>query len=266
MDFLRLFQHLLPDGRAWRTTIDKRMRQFFAGLAELPADVRGAADSVWGDLLPGTTDELNRWEAQFGLPGNVTGEAERRARLAGTWLSLVGGQSPRYVQDTLRASGFDVYVHEWWVPNAHPLFAAYCDGVGAEAGEPGIECTLATVEARDPLSVLAPDNITPVLGRGYPLVNIIVDASPLIIASCGEAAAECGEAAALAGNFFEVLYTQKRYETPTDPARWPYVLYIGGQNFGDVAQIPTARRSEFEELCLKTCPAQQWLGVLTEYV
>jgi len=108
MDFLRLYQHLLPDGRAWRTTVNKRLRQFFEGLTVIPDGVKESADSVWADLLPETTDKLDEWERQFGLPGSVVEEAPRRERLAATWRSLVGGQSPRYIEDTLRASGFDV--------------------------------------------------------------------------------------------------------------------------------------------------------------
>ncbi len=125
MDFLRLYQHLLPDGRAWRTTINKRLRQLLEGLTVIPEGVKESADSVWGDLLPETTDKLDDWERQFGLPGNVTTEANRRLRLAATWRSLVGGQAPRYIQDTLQASGFDVYVHEWWEPSTPPTPGAF---------------------------------------------------------------------------------------------------------------------------------------------
>ena len=54
----------------------------------------------------------------------------------------------------------------------------------------------------------------------------------------------------------------KEYVVPSDPAKWPYFLYIGAEVFGEMAQVESKRRNEFEALCLKTCPAQQWQGIL----
>jgi hypothetical protein len=272
MDFLRLYQHLLPDGRAWRTTVNKRLRQFFAGLAEAPSDIKDAADEVWLDLLPESTDKLNEWERQFGLPGNVTGENDRRSRLAATWRSLVGGQSPRYIQDTLQASGFDVYVHEWWEPSTPPTPGSF--------GNPTVRNPLLylrreftkvdlLVECGEALALCgeefaeAGNSLEP---RGYPLVNKIRQTVPDLVPLCGEEFAEAGEVNMLCGNFFEYIETFKEYIVPNDPTKWPYFLYIGGENFGDLAQINPKRRDEFEALCLKICPTQQWLGVLVEYV
>jgi hypothetical protein len=61
-------------------------------------------------------------------------------------------------------------------------------------------------------------------------------------------------------------FGNKQYNITTDPDTWPYYLYIGGETFGDLAQIPESRRTEFETLCLKICPNQQWIGALVEYV
>ena len=33
MLFFRIFQHLLPTGKAWRVVVDKALRRFFIGLA-----------------------------------------------------------------------------------------------------------------------------------------------------------------------------------------------------------------------------------------
>ena len=67
--FLRLYQHLLPDGRAWGTTVNKRLRQFFEGLTVIPEGAKNAADSIWGDLFPETTDQLAEWGAPVRPPG-----------------------------------------------------------------------------------------------------------------------------------------------------------------------------------------------------
>jgi hypothetical protein len=271
MDFLRLYQHLLPDGRAWRTTINKRLRQFFEGLTVIPDEVKQSADSVWLDLLPDTTDKLSDWERQFGLPGNVIDEAARRQRLAATWRSLVGGQSPRYIQDTLQASGFDVFVHEWWEPSTPPTPGSLGNPTPRNpllhlrreftkvdllvgCGEALAQCGEAFAEAGNSLEP-----------KGYPLVNKIFQTVPDVITLCGETIAEAGEPAAACGNFFEFREVLKEYTVPTDPTKWPFFLYIGGQTFGEIAQVDPKRRDEFEALCLKICPTQQWLGVLVEY-
>lgn len=272
MDFLRLYQHLLPDGRAWRTTVDKQLRQFFTGLSDAPSDAKDAADSVWLDLLPETTDKISDWERQFGLPSNVVAESDQRLRLAATWRSLVGGQSPRYIQDTLQAAGFDVYAHEWWEPSTPPTSGAFGNPTPrnpllwlrreftkvdllVECGEVGAQCGESFADAGNSLEP-----------RGYPLVNKIFETVPDLITLCGEVGAQCGEVEASCGNFLVFKEQVKEYIVPNDPTKWPYFLYIGGETFGTLAQVDPKRRDEFEALCLKICPAQQWLGILVEYV
>lgn len=262
MNWLNVFQHLLPNGRAWRITVDKQLRHFFEALTDTASDIRDYFDDIWSDLSPDTTTKLVEWEDQFGLSPYQLTEQERRTRLAAAWRAT-GGQSPRYIQDTLQAAGFDVYVHEWWVPGSSPPIArnpsAYLNNDNAivyliEAGEAIAEAGESSAEAGE--TVGAP---------GYPLVNKILSSVSVIIPQCGEALAMCGEASALCGNFTEYSFIQKTYSIPTNPIYWPYFLYIGGPVFPGLATVPLARRDEFETLCLKICPTQQWLGMLITY-
>ena len=110
-----MITHLLPNARAWRLTITKTLRSFFEGLTYIWTDPREFIDLVWKDIDPATTRELDMWEEQFDLPNRGLTESERRDRLAAAWKAS-GGQSPRYLQDTLQAAGFEVYIHEWWDP------------------------------------------------------------------------------------------------------------------------------------------------------
>lgn len=267
MDFLRFYQHLLPDGRAWRTTTDKRLRQFFDGLAGVPGDVKTAADEVWADLIPATTTTLDAWERQFGLPAGQLTDEQRRARLAAAW-GAVGGQSPRYIQDTLRSNGFDVYVHEWRDPSSLPgpgvmprspllvirreftgvNLLIECGEVDAACGEPAAEC------GNGPAPL------------GYPLVNKIVSSEPNTLVLCGEVAVACGEPTAECGEFDVFIDKEREYIVPRDVDAWPYFIYIGGQDYGQQATVPISRKNEFEALCLKICPAHNWLGILVSYV
>jgi hypothetical protein len=235
------------------------------------SDVKTFFDEVWLDIFPQTTREIDSWEQQFALSNSSLSEQARRDRLAATWKAL-GGQDPRYIQDTLRGAGFDVYVHEWWVPGTEPapgvkqcvtprdprlVLRREFTGVAllVECGEALAQCGEALAQAGE--------SLTP---RGYPLVNKVFTTVPDIIPLCGEALAEAGEPEALCGNYVQFREVLREYIVPNDPDKWPYFLYIGAETYGQLAQIEPSRRDEFERLCLKICPAQQWLGILVEYV
>ncbi len=268
--FLRLFQHLLPNAKAWRLTVDKQLRQFFNGLTGIGSAFKSFVDLIWLDVFPKTTREISKWETEFGLQDSGINEQQRRDRLDATWKAL-GGQDPKYIQDTLQANGFDVYVHEWWEPGTEPdpgikqcvtprnpllyirrEFAVV--SLLVECGEPDAQCGEAFAQCGN--------SVDP---KGYPLVNKIFETSPDIIPTCGEAIALCGEAEAICGNFIQFIETLKEYIVSNDPAKWPYFLYIGGSTFGDMATVDPKRKNEFEALCLKISPTQQWLAMLVEY-
>lgn len=267
----KTLQHLLPNGRAWRTTaVSKQLTKLLRGLSAWGDDVRTAFDDVYDDIWPATTGALNEWEDQFGLPPSLTDDGARRARLDAAW-KAVGGQSPRYIQDTLRGAGFDVYVHDWWVPGTEPLIGSHActtprnpllylrrDNLPqypvVDCGEPLAECGEVFAESGN--------SIAPI---GYPLVNKIEYSSPDPIALCGSPSAECGEVDAECGNFLEYEILLRRYTVPTDPTKWPYFWYVGGATFGQQAIVPVSRRDEFEALCLKIGPLHQWIGVMVNY-
>lgn len=267
--FLRIFKHLLPNARAWQITVDKKLRQFFEGLTGLGEDVNIFFDGVWLDIFPETTREIPAWENQFGLSNTLTDEQERRDRLDATWKAL-GGQSPRYIQDTLRAAGFDVYVHDWWVPGSE---AAVNVKAAATPRNPLLYLNDGTtpvqylandggLDMQDGDLIVAMDGAT-VGATGYPLVNkiqipslsIIGDGSPLMFD--GGVSAQDGTEL--------TTYSPKQYVIPVDVTKYPYFLYIGGAVFPDHANVSASRRNEFETLCLKICPTQQWLGILVDY-
>ena len=229
--FLRMFQHLLPRARAWSITIDTQLRQFFDGLTGLPSDVRTFADEVWSDIDPQLTRELDAWEAQFNLLGTVLTTQERRDRLDAAWKAL-GGQSPRYIQDTIQGAGFNVFIHEFWDSASFPP----------------------PLTVRDPNTVISDPGTIDFL--------LSCDATTAI---CGHAEAVCGASQSPRG----ILLVNKPDDTarviPVDPNEWRYILYFGGVTFGDFAQVPLSRKDEFEALCLKLSPAQQWLGLIVEY-
>lgn len=229
MSFLKLFQHLLPDARAWRVTIEKNLRRFFEGLSDAPANAREFIDDVYLDLFPQTTRALDEWEDQFALPDTVPAEQDRRDRLSGVWKAL-GGQSPRYIQDTLQAAGFPVYVHEWWAPASSPPVA------------------------RNPSAVLP----------GTTVIGAVLGNAQMVL---GATKAQLGALSLTNDDVIVNKMGEKTpaYPIPADPATYPFFIYLGAATFPNLANIPAARRDEFEALCLKICPSQLWIGVLVNY-
>lgn len=241
--FLRIFQHLLPNARAWRITIDKQLRQFFEGLSGVGDSVKTFMDLIYFDVFPDDTRELSAWELQFGLISTGLTDQQRRDRLTAAWRA-VGGQDPTYIQETLQANGFPVFVHEFWEPGTEPAvnvtgpptvrnpFNVLRDNTGIQSFD--IECGEPLAECGEPLAECGETSENP----GYPLVNKVrlPDGSGFI-----------------------------EYVIPIDTATWPYFLYIGGETFGTTVTIDPARKNEFEALMLKICPAQQWIGVIANY-
>lgn len=271
MIWLDVFKHLLPTGRAWRVTVEKRLRDFFEGLGGAPADVKQYVDEVYGDVGPDTTRELVAWEDQFGLPASMLTVSQRRARLDGAWKAL-GGQSPRYIQDTLQRAGFNVFVHEWWEPSLlHPAGGSVAGDVSPVARDPFqyvwdgsaprqfVGAGHVSAYCGGDLAFCSSQNSPP----GYPLVNKVLEAVTTVIGA-GHVSAVCG-GISLACGATVTSYRRKQYAVPADPTKYPYFLYIGGENFPDQATVPLTRRDEFEDLCLKICPLEQWLGILVTY-
>ncbi len=269
--FLRIITHLLPRGRAWLITINKQLREFIEGLANALQDARDFFDLIYFDVFPQETRELQKWETQWGLPSAVLTEQERRDRLEAEW-SALGGQSPRYIQDTLQGAGFNVFVHEFWEPGTEPIVNVKACVTPrnpnlvlfptSDAAQLNVECGESFAECGEPEAECG-NNLT---DRGYPLVNKILRSQFELLVLCGEAFAECGEPKAECGDRTPFEDVPIVYTIPSDPDKFAFFLYLGAPIFGDLATIPQIRRNEFERLCLKICPAQQWLGILVTYI
>lgn len=230
--FFRVLSRLLPDALPWRIVAEKQLRKFFEGLAETPEDVKEFADEVLLDAFPETTRQLSEWERQFGLRQGTSDEA-RRLAIDTAWKST-GGQSPRYLQDILRAAGFDVYVHEWW-----------------SSGPPYV--------ARDPRDYTA----QPITGSFQ-----CFDGPGAPECFDGPGAPYCNNFLANDPGYLVNLDLTKRAPppVPADSSKWPYFIYIGAETFPNRAEVPDWRRSELEALVLKLKPAQQWVVMLVDYV
>lgn len=266
----KTLQHLLPDGRAFSTTVQKSLRSFIKGVSESGSDAKTSLDNVYDEISPATTNSLDEWNDQFGLPRASLTTEQMRSRLSAAWKAQ-GGQDPEYIQSTLRAAGFDVYVHEWWEPGTEPALGVH--GAATPRNpflylreDSGNQYTILSLG--DELAMCGEsfaqcgNSTTPI---GYPLVNKVYYSIPDVIIQLGETYAFCGEPDALMNNALTYTQAVMKYTIPTDQDTWHHFLYIGGETFGDVATVPSARRDEFEALCLKICPLQLWIGLIVTY-
>lgn len=247
-DWLLIIQILLPNSLALGIVITKQLRAFFDGFTDLPFSVQIFFDKIYNDINPQTTRQLDLWESQFALPYSGLTTQQRRDRLSGAWKAH-GGQSPRYIQDTLHDAGFDVYVHPWWEPiPGRP-------GGGSVNGD-------VTPVARDPFLYL--DDGTAKL---YSMADGLPSAEdghqngvlPGIIV------AQDGGLVEAFGYPLVNLGSGETYTMPVDPSTYPHYLYIASENFPIPGSVAQSRRDEFEALLLKICPLQIWIGVIVSY-
>lgn len=234
--FFRVFEHLLPRALSFLMKEDDNpTRKLFKGLEGGPEDTRTFIDEVHNDLFPPTTREIDEWEAQWALPKVGLTDTEARDRLTAIWRAT-GGQDPEYLQGVMQDAGFNIFIHEWWdetIPT--PPYVA-----------------------RNPNLVLSNGTPTFVIACAAPGVD---DDS-----ICGEVGAVAGETVSPRGRLLVNPGIGITYIIPVDPVEHHFILYWGGEVFGDFATVPQSRKAELEELLLTYCPAQLWLGLLIDFV
>lgn len=116
---LKLIRQLLPTGRAFRMPSSGDLDKLFKGLAKSDERAVQAAKSVLDSVLPDndnfTEEDATINEKRYGLI-NSTATLEERKLAILRKIAHPGDIRPRqhylYIQDQLRAAGFDVYVHE----------------------------------------------------------------------------------------------------------------------------------------------------------
>ena len=110
---LNTLRHLLPDSTAWRLVVERTLKKYLRGVATVGSDVVSFVDDVYDDLWPDLTRELDEWLDQFGIdPRRWANDDDMRAYLDFRW-GEDRGQSPKHLQDKLRAAGFTgAYVYD----------------------------------------------------------------------------------------------------------------------------------------------------------
>jgi hypothetical protein len=198
--WVKVFDRLLPRSRLWSLIIARPLKKFFHGLAILPKTIREHIGSVLLEAFPRTTTRIEDWSRQFGSPELLSPED-----IEAEW-GAFGGQSPAYIQGVLRAAGFDVYVHEWWVPGIHPPVARNpfdYDGTGSPSSN--------------------------LIETSYVLVNDLTHVEKNYIYYCGKKPNpdQCvSDESITCGAYDGYMLVPKRYPCPDVPDEYPVYWYV----------------------------------------
>jgi uncharacterized protein YmfQ (DUF2313 family) len=261
---LRTLEHLLPKSATWKLSTDKDLRALLTALIETPADAAEASDLAFLDIFPATTRDIDAWEEQFGLDNSRLFEEDRRTALDAAW-KRQGGQSPGYLQTTLRDAGFDVYVHEWW---------DLVDDIRV-VRDPRTYITDGTIQytvVAGNVNAIA-GNVNAIAGStAGPTGTLLVNKDLRTISRYTEAVV-AGNVNAIAGNEASVcgaatgfVSALKQYTIPSNSVYWVHFWYVGAATFPEHAAVAGRRKAEFETLILKIKPAHSWVGLLINFV
>ena len=115
-DYTSMLTELLPKGPAWTRRPGSVIQRLFLALSDSLAWVHGLALYFIRETSPAhTSDFLDEWEVELGLPVNVyspvTGEQARRDEVFRK-ANSVGGCSPSYLEELAAVFGYNVVVSE----------------------------------------------------------------------------------------------------------------------------------------------------------
>lgn len=217
INFLKIFDLLLPRSSTFSLIIDRTFRKFFSGLAEMPALIRTHIASIINDIFPRLTDRLKDHSNQLGAPVELSRDA-----LISEY-GAIGGQAPGYIQQVLRDAGFDVYVHEWWEPGSRPPVA------------------------RNPFDYIADYQV---------LVNDISRIERNYLYQFTETEEFCfvEDNSICFDDYDGYLFIAKQYDMPDIEEEYPKYFYVGGQTFPNPAYVPIFHYSELVRLIYKLKP------------
>lgn len=257
----QLLDSLLPGGSIWTPKDGAGFDQLIDGLADDLEILRKFLADLAVLRNPILTPILSDLEKEYGIvPDWGLSESVRRGRLLAVMTAVSGDGTAVFMQNQLRAAGFDVYVHIN-DPPADPgtfLFnapATICGNEKAVCGYEGAVC-----------GGLRGDLL--VNGDVYEHVYFTGTICGGLYAVCGNGEAICRDEADFAQQLIE-------YEIPTDPGYWPLLFFVGGPATRDgagiiteiaTAQVLLSRRDELRRLIVKYKPMFSWGGLIVQYI
>jgi hypothetical protein len=245
-DFTKIFKILLPTGRAFQAFYNSTFYKFIDALAQEPERICDFYNDIRDAGIPGKIplEALPYWEDDLAIPQNDTlTVVQRNDRIKGK-LAAKGGQGPGYIEATLQAAGFPVYVYEN-NPISNPDVRAYTSTLNGFTLGSG--ATLGAYTDR-----IDPRTITGTLIAG-PDIYII---NKNYLATLGQFTLGEYDLGQYIGN----TTTEYQYVIPAVPSQYIFVWFLAGPGgLNDFVDIPAAMFTDFKRLILEIKPAHTWV-------
>jgi len=227
-----VFKALLPPGSIWRPVPDGDFDRFIYGRGNNWQYLYNFLKALAYIREPMLTPILADLEKEYGIVTNTAlSEEIRRQQLHSVAYAKPGTGSADDLQDALIAAGFVCQVHE---------------------NDPIV----------DPALIISDADL---------LVNgdLVEDQFPALLFQCGGPFVT-GNVNAVLGYFRDMDRDLVEYHIPTDPRRWNYIFFVGGNRTGPTtivpADIPAERTETFKKIILKYKPLHSWAGLVVNYV
>jgi hypothetical protein len=251
----------MPPGSIWQP--GEGFEELLEGIAENTEDVRAVLESLAFIRDALRTPILSDLEKEYGITGtNGLSEDDRRQRLLATIVSRDSNGTAEFMEDALRAAGFDVYVHVNNPPVDPTLF---------------INDQYVTIFGNETAIFGRSDAIFGGAAEGELVVNGDVFYHPSAYSAVfGGQFAVFGNQYAYFGAIDAIENIPIEYEVPADSGYWGLFFFVGGQATRngttgeletiDFAQVPIERREELRRLIVKYKPMYSWGGLIVEFI
>jgi hypothetical protein len=250
----------LPEGSAWTPKVGGKLDLVYDAIGEILDEMNTNFERARYVRDPEKTDLLEDLERDYGILTNeLLTEAVRRASLNAKKNQGRSTAAADYVQSILQGAGFDVQVHRNDPPVdpaifLNQAFQMVAGGGNAYAGRP--------------------DAFAARIGGDLLVNGGLFTYSTAYAAQAGGATTVAGNSEAVAGYFESLQKDPVVYEIPTDPDKWGFVFFVGGDATRNVsgeltdieaAQVPSERRDEFNTIILSLKPLFTWAGLIIVY-
>jgi len=245
---IQLTEQLYPTGRGFNIHIGSFIRKMHLALARSESRLNDNTLDILNGILPDndsfTVEDATLWEQRLGL---ITNDAVslanrklaiiRKLNYPGT---IIARQSGGFIESQLRLAGFDVYVHE----------------------NPDLISIEELLNELNNVANLGLGNI-----GGFNLGSVF-SVYPNLFTDSNIGGFNLGEV-----NLSQIDFKGKVVNDITDSLDLHFnignsrikTFFIGGENIGDFANVPTARKDEFRQLILKLKPTETVAYLLINY-
>jgi hypothetical protein len=245
---IQLTEQLYPTGRGFNIHIGSFIRKMHLALNRSESRLNDNTLDILNGILPDndsfTVEDATLWEQRLGL---ITNDAVslanrklaiiRKLNYPGT---IIARQSGGFIESQLRLAGFDVYVHE----------------------NPDLISIEELLNELNNVANLGLGNI-----GGFNLGSVF-SVYPNLFTDSNIGGFNLGEV-----NLAQIDFKGKVVNNITDSLDLHFnignsrikTFFVGGENLGDFADVPTARKDEFRQLILKLKPTETVAYLLINY-